>query len=90
MTTNVEEALAFAPPAHDEVEKSLGVLRWYFTPEAAGIENIEPDRPTLFVGNHTRFGLLDVPLITREIYLETGIFPRGLSDRSSSHASDRQ
>jgi 1-acyl-sn-glycerol-3-phosphate acyltransferase len=81
MTTSIEEALAFEPPARDEVEHSLGVLRWYFSPEVTGIENVDRNRPTLFVGNHTRFGLLDVPLITREIYLQTGIFPRGLADR---------
>lgn len=81
MTSNIEKALAFVPPPREQVEDSLGLLRWYFSPESLGIENIERNKPTLFVGNHTRFGLLDVPLIIREIYLKTGIYPRGLADR---------
>lgn len=81
MTTDVNEALAFAPPPREKVEQSLGLLRRYFAPETIGIENIQVGRPTLFVGNHTRFGVIDVPLITREIYLHTGTFPRSLADR---------
>ncbi len=81
MTTDVKEALAFTPPPREKVEQSLGLLRRYFAPETIGIENVQVGRPTLFVGNHTRFGVIDVPLITREIYLHTGTFPRSMADR---------
>ena len=33
MTTSIDEALAFEPPSREEVEESLAVLRWYFSPE---------------------------------------------------------
>ncbi len=81
MTINIDQALNFEPPTRQESEKSFGLLRRYFAPESIGVENIDPAKPTLFVGNHTRFGMLDVPLIAREIYLATGVYPRGLSDR---------
>ena len=60
MTTDVKEALAFTPPPREKVEQSLGLLRRYFAPETIGIENIQVGRPTLFVGNHTRFGVIDL------------------------------
>ena len=81
MTTDVNEALAFEPPPREKVENSLGLMRRYFSPETLGIEHIPTDEPTLFVGNHTRFGVIDIPLMTREVYLQTGVYPRGLSDR---------
>lgn len=82
MTMDINEALAFVPPDRDKVEASLGLLRRYFEPETIGLKNLSSDKPTLYVGNHTRFGLIDVPLITREIYLKTGHYPRGLADRA--------
>jgi len=81
MTDNLQEALAFRPPPHEEFSKLLRLPRWYFSQEVLGVDHLDRNGPTLFVGNHTRFGLLDVPLIIREIYLNTGLFPRGLADR---------
>ncbi|MFK8021908.1 MAG: lysophospholipid acyltransferase family protein [Pseudomonadales bacterium] len=79
---NIDKALAFEPPPHSEVHKTLRLREWYFQPVYRGMENIDLKRPTLFVGNHTRFGLLDAPLLCREIYLQSGVFIRSLADRS--------
>jgi 1-acyl-sn-glycerol-3-phosphate acyltransferase len=49
-------------------------------PTFVGIENIPDERPLLFVGNHTLFGLLDVPLMFFELWKQRGIFLRGLGD----------
>ena len=46
-----------------------------------GLENIDPKRPTLFVGNHTLYGMLDVPLLGYEVYQRKGVYIRGLADR---------
>ena len=81
MTQSVEEALAFSAPPKEEVARYFRLMNRYFDPEFIGLDNIPRDKPTLFVGNHTRFGLLDTPLMIQAIYTKTGVYPRGLADR---------
>lgn len=53
---------------------------WVTRPEFVGIENIPlDDRPLLFVGNHTLYGLFDMPLMIYEIRKKTGLTLRGLA-----------
>ncbi len=54
-------------------------LRAYFSPRFFGMDNIDPDKPTLFVGNHTLFSI-DYPLMVYEIYRQKGFSPRPLAD----------
>lgn len=81
MTTRIEEALAFTPPDKAQLARYFSLINRYFDPQYCGFENIARDEPTLFVGNHSRFGFLDMPVMVQGIYEETGIYPRGLSDR---------
>ena len=46
-----------------------------------GVERVDPSHPTMFVGNHTLYGIQDVPHILYELRRVHGIFPRTLSDR---------
>jgi 1-acyl-sn-glycerol-3-phosphate acyltransferase len=48
-------------------------------PVVLGIEQI-PDRPVLFVGNHTRYSFLDLPLMMGELWTRRRIVVRGLGD----------
>ena len=57
-------------------------LRWYFAPEYLHLERADPARPTLFVGNHSVFGVLDVLLFADGLYRERGISLRMLADRN--------
>jgi 1-acyl-sn-glycerol-3-phosphate acyltransferase len=57
-------------------------LRWYFAPEYLHLERADPRRPTLFVGNHSVFGVLDVLLFSDGLYRERGISLRMLADRN--------
>jgi len=57
-------------------------LRWYFAPEYLHIDRVDPRRPTLFVGNHSVFGVLDVLLFADGLYREHGISLRMLADRN--------
>jgi 1-acyl-sn-glycerol-3-phosphate acyltransferase len=59
-----------------------GALRWYFAPEYLHMERVDPRRPTLFVGNHSVFGVLDVLLFADGLYREHGISLRMLADRN--------
>lgn len=55
--------------------------RWYFRPRFFGLDEFDAARPALFVGNHTRYGLLDVPLMLAHLYERHGLFLRSLGDR---------
>jgi len=58
------------------------VLRWYFAPEYLHMDRAAAARPTLFVGNHSVFGVLDVLLFADGLYRERGISLRLLADRN--------
>jgi 1-acyl-sn-glycerol-3-phosphate acyltransferase len=58
------------------------VLRWYFAPEYLHMDRADAARPTLFVGNHSVFGVLDVMLFADGLYRERGISLRLLADRN--------
>jgi 1-acyl-sn-glycerol-3-phosphate acyltransferase len=57
-------------------------LRWYFAPEFHHLDRVAADRPTLFVGNHSVFGVLDVMLFADGLFRERGVSLRLLADRN--------
>ena len=59
--------------------KVTSPLRIYFSPRFFGMENIDPERPALYVGNHPLFAV-DYPLMAAEIYYKKGILLRPLGD----------
>ena len=63
------------------VSAFLQPWRWMFSPVFHGLENIPDERPLLFVGNHTLYGLIDIPLLFDEIWNRRRILLRGLADR---------
>lgn len=62
------------------VQRLMAPRRRYFRPEFIGLNNLDLERPALFVGNHTRYGLLDVPLMLEHLYVHRGLFLRSLGD----------
>jgi len=79
-------ALATAAELADPVKLAavsafLQPWRWMFHPVFHGLENIPDDRPLLFVGNHTLYGLIDIPLLFDELWNRRHVFLRGLADR---------
>ena len=74
----------FARPDTREVERVLRVLepwRILTSPKIFGLDRVPDSRPLLFVGNHTLFGVLDVPMLFRELLTREDIFLRSLGDR---------
>ncbi len=55
-------------------------LRAYFRPRSFGLDNLDPDTPSLLVGNHTLYSL-DLPLLCAEIYCRKGLLVRALGDK---------
>ncbi len=70
----------FIPPSAEWLDRQMAFRKLYFKPVYSGFENINPDRPSLFVGNHAIYGMVDSPLVFNGIYQNTGIFVRTLGD----------
>jgi 1-acyl-sn-glycerol-3-phosphate acyltransferase len=54
--------------------------QWLTAPKFFGLEHVSRERPALLVGNHTLFGVLDVPLLALALYEQRGVFVRPLGD----------
>ncbi|MEQ3725522.1 lysophospholipid acyltransferase family protein [Alcanivorax sp.] len=54
--------------------------RLYFNPVFLGLESMDLSRPALWVGNHTLFAMLDIPLLSHALR-ERGVMLRSLGDR---------
>jgi len=77
-----EAILAFKPPPLAILRLWLAPARAWHRPSFIGVERVDPSRPTMFVGNHTLYGMQDVPHILYELRRVQGIFPRTLADRA--------
>ena len=74
-----QNILEYQPP-------SASLLRWIFLPmdaifpsDLTGIQNVTPATPSLFVVNHTLYGL-EIGTLINQLYQEKGVFLRGLAD----------
>lgn len=76
---HIEKALAVRPPRGLDMEILYRMVRQVCRPVVFGAENI-PDRPCLFVGNHSLFAL-DGAVLLPLFYKELGRFPRAMGDR---------
>lgn len=70
----------FRPPSLRTMARVTALQRRYFAATLEGADNVDPQRPGLFVGNHALMGVLDSPLFVYELYRQTGVFPRSLGD----------
>ncbi|HEX7479618.1 MAG TPA: hypothetical protein VF331_17570, partial [Polyangiales bacterium] len=62
--------------------RGIAPLRRLTNPWFEGLEHVPDERPLLFVGNHTLFDIIDVPLLFAKLYVEKGIFLRALDDEA--------
>ncbi len=76
-----DDVLDFKPPPVEVLWRILAPLRAYHRPRFFGLENIDPEQPSLLVGNHTIFGVLDIAHLGVAIYRERGVLLRSLGDR---------
>lgn len=76
---HIEKALSVDPPRGLDMEILYRAVKHVCRPMVFGAENI-PDRPCLFVGNHSLFAL-DGAILLPLFYKELGRFPRAMGDR---------
>ena len=72
----------FQPPSVKSLQRMLRVANAWFSPLFLGLDKRDLSKPALWVGNHTLYGLFDVPLLVEYLYREQGVFVRGLGDRA--------
>jgi len=64
------------------ISTALAPWRALTEPRYYGLDRIPADGAVLLVGNHTVFGMLDMPLMLGEIHRVTGRFVRGMADHA--------
>ncbi len=74
------ETIDFEPLPMDEVLRIATPLRRLLSPVAIGIEHVPLAGAVLLTGNHTVYGVLDIPMLGLELYEKTGRLVRGLGD----------
>ena len=72
----------FQPPRVKSLQRTLSLANAWFSPLFLGLDKRDLSKPALWVGNHTLYGLFDVPLLVEYLYREQGVFVRGLGDRA--------
>lgn len=75
----------FVPPEENYGKWGRDLERWYFNPVFFNSGQLNMSKPALFVGNHTLYGLLDVPLILEHLREQHGVHLRSLGDRIHFH-----
>ncbi len=72
--------LPYRPLSDTQLKLITAAQHWWFKPRFEGLDNLPAHNRILFVGNHTIYGLLDVPLLYRGIKQHAGLRIRSLGD----------
>lgn len=70
----------FDPSVVRQLDPLLQPLKRWLSPVAFGLEHVPRSGAVLLVGNHTIYGLLDIPMLGLLVFEATGRVPRGLGD----------
>ena len=80
MIVTTHDEPPFDPSWVAELHHLLAPLKRLLSPVAIGVERIPRHGALLLAGNHTIYGVLDIPMLGLEIYESTGRLIRGLGD----------
>jgi len=72
----------FEPLSAETLRRIADPLRRVFAPVAIGLEHVPREGAVLLAGNHTLYGLVDIPMLGIEILNATGRLVRGLGDHN--------
>ncbi len=71
---------SFDPSVIEALDHRLQPLKRLLSPVSIGLEHVPRQGPVLLTGNHSIYGLVDIPMLGLEIYEKTGRAVRGLAD----------
>ncbi len=77
-----DDSVAFDPSVIGTLDHLLQPLKRLLSPVSIGTEHVPREGPVLLTGNHTIYGLLDIPMLGLELYEKTGRAVRGLGDHN--------
>ncbi len=76
------ETTDYEPLPMAELKRLLEPVRALLSPVAVGLEHLPREGAVLLAGNHTLYGLLDIPMLGLEVWEATGRMVRGLGDHN--------
>jgi 1-acyl-sn-glycerol-3-phosphate acyltransferase len=77
-----EDDGGFTPELIAELDRWAQPLKSLLSPVSLGTEHIPREGAVLLTGNHTLYGMLDIPMLGLEVYERTGRAVRGLGDHN--------
>jgi hypothetical protein len=80
--TDRDESAEFDPSLIDTLDHRIQPLKRLLSPVSIGTEHVPREGPVLLIGNHSIYGLIDIPMLGLEIYEKTGRTVRGLADHN--------
>ncbi|MDJ0786144.1 MAG: lysophospholipid acyltransferase family protein [Myxococcota bacterium] len=72
----------FHPELIADLDRALAPFKRLLSPVSFGLEHVPREGAVLLAGNHTIYGLIDIPMLGLEIYEQTGRVVRGLGDHN--------
>jgi 1-acyl-sn-glycerol-3-phosphate acyltransferase len=82
MAEPLPEGLDFDRSLIDGIDHLIQPLKRLLSPVSLGAEHVPREGAVLLTGNHTLYGLVDIPMLALEIYEKTGRTVRGLADHN--------
>ena len=82
MSTSAAPDVDFEPFSPDALRRVAEPLRRLFSPVSIGLENVPREGAVLLAGNHSTYGLIDIPMLGIEVLNGTGRLVRGLGDHN--------
>lgn len=76
------EPQEFDPTLFEELDQLFQPVKRLLSPVSIGAEHVPREGAVLLTGNHTIYGLLDIPMLGLEVYEQTGRAVRGLGDHN--------
>lgn len=81
MSEDNKSLTSFIPPTIAKIKRQSKALNFWFPTTLHGLENVDEQRPALYVGNHTLLGH-DVPPLILSLYTQKHVYLRGVGDRA--------
>ncbi|MCP4037274.1 MAG: acyltransferase family protein [bacterium] len=75
-----DDKTPFDPSLIKEIDHRLQPLKRLLSPVALGAEHVPREGAVLLTGNHSIYGLVDIPMLGLELFEKTGRAVRGLGD----------